>query len=88
MGPNLAEVIKNYSLRVKKFAAENSNSNAVVDAAEKINKAAGVASAVAGAVISVANLISSEKRTANISDAVGAVAGAVSAVAALKNDNK
>jgi hypothetical protein len=85
MGTNLAEIVKNYSSRVKKIAAENSNSNAVV---EKVNKVAGVVNSVSYAVQMVAILISSEKRVSTVSYAVAAVAGVVSAVVALKNYNK
>jgi hypothetical protein len=83
MGPNLAEVVKNYSSRVKKFAAEKTNPIAMV---EKVNKVAGVVNLVSYAVQMVANLISNEKRVATISYTVGAVAGAVNAVTALKNE--
>lgn len=77
MGPNLAEVVKNYSSRVKKFTAEKTNPTAMV---EKVNKVAGVVNSVSYAVLMVANLISNEKRIATISYAVGALAGAVNAI--------
>jgi len=85
MGPNLAEVIKNYSSRVKKFASEKSNPIAMV---EKVNKVASTATAVSYAVLMVAKLISSEKRGADVYYAVGAVAGAVNAVTTFKLDSQ
>jgi hypothetical protein len=85
MGTNLAEIVKNYSSRVKKFAAEKSNPIAMV---EKVNKVAGVVNSVSYAVQMVAILISSEKRVSTVSYAVGAVAGAINAVTTFKIDSQ
>jgi len=85
MGPNLAEFAKNYSSRVKKFAAKKSNPTAMV---QTVNNMASMATAISYAVLMVANLISNKKSLATISYSVAAVVGAINAVTTFKNGSK